>query len=467
MVSHARANRLLDLGALLIGIGAMAALLGGALMTPEVLRRCSPDGVLSWAFRERLIHLRLLASCAGAVALAAACWRRLGAAEALVALWVGLTWTAALTQRLYPRHLLAQPARLLRTALGEELLLSEYAPRPHLVVPAHEVAQARYPAINIHAHFRYTGTQRTPEEMLAIMDACGVRMVADLDGVLGETLRQEMERFASADPQRLLIFAQVAFGESLQDWSEFQRAVEALLQAKRSGAKGLKIWKNLGLRTRDERGALIPVDDPRLEALWETMGALRLPILIHLADPQAFFQPVNAFNERYEELAYLQPDWSFADPRYPRPAQILAQFERVLERHRNTQFIGAHLMSLAEDLGALGQMLERHPNLSVDISARANELGRQPVTARRFFVRYADRILFGTDGNPDETLYRGYFRFLETEDEYFEYPRRPGYLAGRWRIYGLHLPDDVLRKVYHDNAARLLGLGLLGLEGRP
>jgi predicted TIM-barrel fold metal-dependent hydrolase len=184
---------------------------------------------------------------------------------------------------------------------------------------------------------------------------------------------------------------------------------------------------------------------------------LGIPVTIHIADPVAFFDPLDEYNERWEEL-HANPDWHFPSPPYPPFLTILEQFANLVTRHPRTTFIGAHVGCYAENLAWVGNLLDRAPNFYVDISARISELGRQPYTARRFFIEYADRILFGTDMGPDPEAYRIYYRFLETDDEYFNYglSEIPG--QGRWRIYGLHLPDVVLEKVYFQNAVRLLGL---------
>jgi predicted TIM-barrel fold metal-dependent hydrolase len=303
--------------------------------------------------------------------------------------------------------------------------------------------------------------------MLAIQDATNVQLAVDMDGHLGQELEDHLRRFAAPYPDRFLIFTQVWFPR-VMEWGAFDQRVKNLEAAKAKGARGIKIWKRLGLWTREANGQRVRLDDPRLDPLWEAAGRLGLPLLIHVGDPPAFFEPVDAHNERYEELTYNVPEWALTDPAFPAPQTVLAEFERVLARHPRTTFIGAHLVSASHDLAWVGRLLEAHPNLYVDTAAVGNEVGRQPVTARAFFIRYADRILFGTDGNPDEARYRTYFRLFETADEHFDHPARPGYRAGRWKIYGLSLPEDALRNIYHDNAAKLLGLPLVaGSTKRP
>lgn len=436
-------------------LGALA-LLGGAFVSPALLAHASPDGILSFALQQRLEALRLCALLLGTGLLTAAACRWRGTVVGLLVFWVAAAWSLGTVERLYPKHVLHQPVRLLRSALGQELRLADYQPRAHLVVPQHEVLRAKYPALNIHAHFHYTGDQRGAEEMLAIMDQCNVTATADLDGTVDGFLDADLNGFARAYPGRFFVLAQIGFSPRM-DWEQFARDVALLPAAQQGGAVGLKIWKTLGLKTRDADGRLVALDDPRLEPLWGTAERLGLPILIHVGDLPANFEPLDEHNERYE---YLQQEREIAyhGTDSPSPLDVLTQFERVVARHRKLPFVLAHLGNRTDNLAEAGALLDRHPNLFMDISARANELGRQPVTARAFFLRYADRLLFGTDGNPDEAVYRGYFRLLETADEYFDDPKWPKFRYGRWKLYGLNLPDEVLRRVYAQNAARIFRL---------
>jgi predicted TIM-barrel fold metal-dependent hydrolase len=250
------------------------------------------------------------------------------------------------------------------------------------------------------------------------------------------------------------------FGEAMA--RELERGVEA-------GAQGLKISKALGLRAKGKDGKLIRVDDPRLDPIWAMCGKLGIPVTIHTADPVAFWTPLDTKNERLIELMD-HPQWIYG-PEFPRRDDLLEQRNRVLARHPQTSFLGAHVGGAPEDLKRVGEWLDKYPNFFVDIAARVPELGRQPYTARRFFIKYQDRVLFGTDTTPiagaklardGQEMYRLHWRFLETDDEYFD-PRKSHHLQSLWQVYGLHLPDEVLKKVYHDNAARLIP----GLEALP
>jgi predicted TIM-barrel fold metal-dependent hydrolase len=248
------------------------------------------------------------------------------------------------------------------------------------------------------------------------------------------------------------------------DYAKYQ--ADQIEDAHHAGAKGLKILKTLGLYLR-EAGShkLIRIDDPRFDPMWETAGSLNMPVAIHSSDPRAFFLPVDRFNERWEEL-HAHPDWSFYGKDFPSDRELQEARRAVMRRHPRTQFVCLHVAE-AEDLAYVSECMDQHPNMHVDIAARIGELGRQPRAARRFFDRYQDRIVFGTDASggtetPQQTfgdaLYEIYYRFLETEDEYFDYAPSPTPPQGRWRIYGVGLPETVLRKIYQDNAARLLGI---------
>jgi predicted TIM-barrel fold metal-dependent hydrolase len=207
------------------------------------------------------------------------------------------------------------------------------------------------------------------------------------------------------------------------------------------------------LSVQDESGKILRIDDDRLAPIFEKAAELKLPVMFHTADPDAFFEPIDPRNERYEELA-AHPEWAVHNSTYSK-RELLEQRNHVFDRHPQTTFVGAHLAESGEDLRYLSSLLDAHANLQVDISARTPELGRQPYSARAFFLKYADRIVFGTDLLPEIAMYRLYYRFLETADEYFEYPTHAS-RQGRWNVYGLYLPDDVLKKIYHDNARKLL-----------
>lgn len=291
------------------------------------------------------------------------------------------------------------------------------------------------------------------------MDEADVRSCVDLDGGWGEEiLDRHLKIYKEAAPDRFHVFG----GVNWEQWNVHRNrfgewAALRLREQARRGAAGLKVWKSLGLRVRDQSGALVAVDDQRLDPLWAMAGELRVPVMIHVGDPAAFFEPLDERNERRRELE-RHPDWHWPARHYPTLISILDGLARVVERHPKTIFIGAHVGCYAENLDWVGALLDRCPNFFVDISSRIAELGRQPYSARRFCINYSDRVLFGVDSQPDIQLYRTYFRFLESGDEYFPYSPDGIPWQGDWRIYGLSLPNEVLARLYHDNASKLLNV---------
>lgn len=346
-------------------------------------------------------------------------------------------------------------------ASQDELTLRAFRPQSKMVTKTTHIDQPRYPVIDAHNHlaepFGGGWDKRPVAELLDVLDAAHVRTYVDLDGGWGEDiLHHHLEYFKAAAPDRFVVYGGVNWdawadhGDNFGEW-----AAVRLREQKARGAQGLKIWKPFGLQVRDQHGALVAVDDARLDPLWQTAGELGLPVMIHVADPVAFFDPLDATNERWEEL-HAHPDWQFPSPPYPAFLTILNGLANLVARHPGTTFIGAHVGCYAENLGWVSALLDRCPNFFVDFSARIAELGRQPYTTRRFFLRYADRILFGTDAGARLDMYRLYYRFLESDDEYFPYGLSEVPTTGRWNIYGLFLPPDVLRQVYYANAERVM-----------
>ena len=330
------------------------------------------------------------------------------------------------------------------------LPLSEFHPRCMLKTARHEIWTPRFPAIDYHNHL----DAQDPMRVLEVMDACGIEHVVNITMKVGDEALAMMDRYRAADAQRFSTIGWMDWDGAEGDFDEFVvLSVKRLERLVEHGAVGFKIWKDLGLTVRDASGELVRVDDERLAPVFERAGELGIPVMVHIGDPEAFFLPIDALNERYEELA-AHPDWGFYGSQYGKH-DLLEQRDRVFLRHPGTTFVAAHIAENSEDLQRVSAMLDACPNVMVDISARASELGRQPYSARKFFLRFANRILFGADLVPDVEMYRLYYRFLETADEYFEYPTHASG-QGRWCIYGLDLPEDVLRKVYRENALRLL-----------
>ena len=337
-----------------------------------------------------------------------------------------------------------------------ELKLKDWQPKSMLVVKSTSIAKPKFPVVDVHNHLGGGKSRLTPEVVkryLTEMDAAGVRTVVNLDGGWDTTLKETLAILDEAHPGRFLTFALVNFTD-FDDANWSRREADRLEAGFKAGAKGLKFHKTFGLTYRYKDGRLIPVDDPKLEPIWDLCAKYGRPVLIHTADPAAFFTPLDRFNERWHELN-RHPDWLFYGPGIPKREDLLAQLHRVIEKHPKTTFINTHFGNNVEDLAAVGEKLDKYPNMFVDIDARISELGRQPYTARRFFLKYQDRILFGTDTSPNRESYRIYYRFLETDDEYFECSRSH-HLQGFWNIYGIYLPDAVLEKVYHGNADRIL-----------
>jgi predicted TIM-barrel fold metal-dependent hydrolase len=366
---------------------------------------------------------------------------------------------------------------------GEDLLLQDFRPKSTLHVPETRVETPRYPVIDVHTHMSFVARSdygagpgedvvftTTPEKALEVMDRKGVKAMLNLTGGVGKGLDKTIAAWDRAHPGRFFTCVQSRF-EDLLEPNYPQMQADDIEAAARAGAKGLKILKALGLNLREQitEGPLVKVDDQRFDPMWEACAAHDLPVAIHVADPEAFFLPIDCTNERWDELGH-HPDWSFYGRDFPSFQEIMEARDRVYARHPRTQFLSLHFGHDAENLAFVGESLDKFPNMTVELGARIGELGRQPRTARRFFERYQDRILFGTDAVPPpegeqypqqvfkDELYEIYYRFLETEDEYFDYAPAEIPPQGRWRIYGLGLPEGILKKVYHDNAARLLGI---------
>ncbi|HEY7737008.1 MAG TPA: amidohydrolase family protein [Candidatus Limnocylindrales bacterium] len=338
-----------------------------------------------------------------------------------------------------------------------------------LRVPAHEVARPSAPVVDAHNHlgsaFGGDWSTRPPAELGEALDASGVAAIVDLDGGWGDHLERELERWVEL-AGRVVVFAGLDYEGWSTDPSFGESEARRLRASIAAGARGLKVWKTLGLRARDPSGRLVPVDDARLDPLWAAAAELAVPVTIHVADPIAFFRPLDERNERLEELTE-NPDWHFwpvrepagvDEPGFPSFDEVIDGLEAVVTRHPQTTFVGAHVGCAAEDLGRVAAILERCPNFHVDTAARIAELGRQPYTARAFFLRWAERVLFGTDFGPDPAMYRLHYRFLETYDESFDYDVEGPPSQGRWQVHGLGLPADVLAKVYAGNARRILRL---------
>ncbi len=326
----------------------------------------------------------------------------------------------------------------------------------HVHVPA-------FPVVDAHNHlgpaFGGGWDSRPVAELLNQLDKAHVTTYVDLDGGWDEDiLDARLRKFKDAAPERFIFFGSPGWKHWAGDGSAFgERAAKRFAGQVARGAQGLKIWKDFGLHVRDDKGILVAVDDARLDPLWQTTSDLGLPVIIHVADPVAFFDSLDPGNERWDEL-HAHPDWHFPSPLFPAFATIIEAFARLVERFPKLKFIGAHVGCHAENLDWVAALLQRCPNFHVDISARISELGRQPFAARRFMEKFQDRILFGIDCGPQLQAYHTYYRFLETDDEYFNYSWDGVANQGRWHIHGINLPKPVLKKIYRENAERMFKL---------
>ncbi len=332
---------------------------------------------------------------------------------------------------------------------AQEMGFEEYNPKSTLVVPENPVERAKFTFIDVHSHQFRMATQDL-SSLIKDMDRINMGIMVNLSGGSGEGLRAMLKNVNEHYPNRFVVFANVDFsGVGIPNWGE-QAAAQLELDVK-SGAKGLKIYKSLGLRNKDTEGKRIAIDDPRLDPIWAKCGELGIPVLIHAADPKSFWNPMDNSNERWLELK--------TRPRRKRSAtnpapwqQIIDEQHRMFKKQPNTKFINAHMGWYANNLDRLGELMDEIPNMSVGIGAIIAELGRQPRRAKAFFIKYQDRILFGKDSwKPEE--FPTYFRVLETADEYFPYYKK---YHAFWAMYGLDLPDEVLQKVYYKNAINLI-----------
>ncbi len=332
------------------------------------------------------------------------------------------------------------------------MTLEDYEPTSMLVNDQHPVRKAKFPFVDIHGHQNLSMDDASLASLVAQMDHIGLRTMNNLSGGSGPSLAAQVRNAQMKYPGRFTVFANV-------DWSrinepDFAQHAAAQLQrdVEEGGAVGLKIFKNLGMDTYWADGSRVRTDDPRLAPIWDMAGSLGIPVLIHTAEPPAFFLPVDKHNERYLELTQF-PGRTRPPDKYPPFDSLIAEQHRMFKRHAKTTFISAHLSWLGQDLGRLGRTLDTIPNMNIEVAAALYEIGRQPRAGRAFVVKYQDRILMGKDTFGGEDEYAVYFRIFETNDEYFPWYRRR---HAFWGMYGLGLPDSVLKKVYYQNALRIV-----------
>ena len=334
-------------------------------------------------------------------------------------------------------------------AQSQSMDFEKYNPTSTLVVPEHKLTKAKFPFIDVHNH-QESMPSMDLGTLIKEMDKLNMKVMVNLSGRSGNSIIQSSKNIKDNYPKRFIVFANVDFSRVGEEgWGE--KAAKQLEEDVKNGANGLKIFKNLGLSAKDISGKRITVDDPRLDPVWKKAGELKIPVLIHTADPKPFWDPMDEKNERWLELA--THDRRKRSDTDPAPwQQLIDEQHNMFKKHPNTTFIAAHFGWLANDLTKLGELLDQLPNINIEFGAVIAELGRQPRTAKKFFEKYQDRILFGKDSwEPSE--YATYFRVLETEDEYFPYHKK---YHAFWAMYGMGLPDVILKKIYYKNALRII-----------
>ena len=332
---------------------------------------------------------------------------------------------------------------------AQELSFEDYNPESTLVVPEHQVIRAKFPFIDIHGH-QYRMPEQDLAPVIAAMDTLNMGIMVNLSGRSGEELIKSVQNIKDHYPNRFVVFANIDFeGVGTENWTE--KAVLQFEEDVKNGARGLKIYKSLGMRYKDSDGKRLAIDDIRLDPIWAKCGELGVPVLIHAADPKSFWDDFDGDNERWLELkTHPRRKRSSSDP--ASWEQIISEQHHMFKKHPKTVFINAHMGWYANNLGKLSELMEEIPNMNVEIGAIIAELGRQPKFAKKFFEKYQDRILFGKDSwKPEE--FPTYFRVLETADEYFPYHKK---YHAFWAMYGLDLSDEVLKKVYYKNALRIV-----------
>ena len=335
-------------------------------------------------------------------------------------------------------------------AQKQPMTVEEYDPRSTLVVPGKEIHRSKFPFIDVHNHQRGTMTSGALDSLVMEMDRLNMRVMVNLSGGNGERLAQTVRTMKGRYPNRFVVFANIEFS-NIDSVGFAERAAAQLERDVKNGAQGLKIFKNFGMTLKDSQGRRVKVDDPRLDPVMRVCADLGIPVLIHTGEPAPFFEPIDKHNERWLELTQF-PSRARPASEFPSWEELMSEQWRLFARHPRTKFINAHLGWMGGNLGRLGQLLDSLPNVTTEIGAVLAELGRQPRFAREWFIKYQDRVMMGKDTwAPQE--YHVYFRVLESVDEYFDYYRKR---HAFWKMYGLDLPDEVLKKLYHKNAARVI-----------
>jgi uncharacterized protein len=332
-----------------------------------------------------------------------------------------------------------------------QMTIEEYDPKSSLVVPQNPKTRAKFPIIDVHNHQRPEAPEPQMDKLVKEMDGINLQIMVNLSGGYGERLKRNIASYTNGKYKgRFAVFANLTFEELEQpDYSD--RAAAQLEQDIKAGAQGLKFFKNFGMDLREKGGARIKIDDPRFDKAFEVAAKYKIPVLIHTAEPKPFFTPWDKTNERWLELKQFPSRYRPGD-KYESWETLMGELYTRIKRHPKVTFINAHLGWLGADLGQLGKLMDEMPNMMTEIGAVLYEFGRQPRFAAKWFTKYQDRVLFGKD-TYDAGEYHYYFRVLETDDEYFDYYRKR---HAFWKMYGLNLPDDVLKKLSYKTALRII-----------
>jgi len=348
-----------------------------------------------------------------------------------------------------PVALLAQP-EFPRPNNDAVMSMEDYNPKSGLTVEEHPVRRAKYPFIDVHNHQRGEMNKASLDKLVKDMDGLNLQVMVNLSGGYGDRLKKAVDNMKGNYPKRFVIFANLNF-EDMEAPDYADSVAKQLEQDIKNGAQGLKFFKNFGMDLRIKSGERIKIDDPRFDKAFEICAKYKVPVLIHTAEPRQFFQPWDKDNERWLELKQFPSRYRPPD-KFPTWETLMGELYSRIGRHPKTTFINAHLGWLGGDLGQLSKLLDKYPNMNAEVAAVLAELGRQPRTARAFFTKYQDRVLFGKD-IWETSEYFTYFRVFETGDEYFDYYRKR---HAFWKMYGMDLPDEVLKKLYYKNGLRII-----------
>ena len=338
------------------------------------------------------------------------------------------------------------------TGFCQEMSVEDYEPRSTLVVPQNPVTKSKFPFVDAHSHLRRASEMSAEDaaKLIEEMDAMNMAVAVNLSGGSGDRLAGAVKNLNERYPGRFIQFANVDFSK-IDDPDFGEKAAAQLEEDYNNGARGLKIFKNLGMFVRYENGERVRTDDPRIDPVWAKCGELGIPVLIHTGEPSPFYEPHDQNNERWLELKQF-PNRKRPPEEFPTWEQQMAEQHNVFRKHPDTIFINAHLGWMGNDLDRLGSLMDEMPNMYTELGAVLAELGRQPKHAREFLIKYQDRVLMGKDSwAPEE--YHVYFRVFETGDEYFNYYRKR---HAHWKMYGLELPDETLEHIYYKNALKII-----------